>query len=290
MAVVDGGELIGRVLAEQKVTHLFSVNGGHIFPILANLNNHGIKLIHMRHEQAAAYAADGYARTVARPGVLAVTAGCGLTNAVTGLCLAGSTNSAVVCLSGQHPTSEDGLGSFQEAYGSEICRSFAKYTRRVIDWERITVDLRQAFREAGTAPQGVALVEFPTNVLYHQADDRNQIPGARVYQQDELRCQADPTTIDKVVELLARAERPLLVGGDGIFWSGSAQELGALARLTGTPIYTRRAAQGALPEDDPLAVRGAWKKPFTGRADLIIAVGFRFWSGEKFGQPPTWSD
>lgn len=113
MALVDGGELIGRVLAEQKVTHLFSVNGGHIFPILANLNNHGIKLIHMRHEQAAAYAADGYARSAGRPGVLAVTAGCGLTNAVTGLCLAASTNSAVVCLSGQHPTSEDGLGSFQ---------------------------------------------------------------------------------------------------------------------------------------------------------------------------------
>ena len=96
MAVVDGGTLIGRVLAEQKVKYLFSINGGHLFPILANLRNNDIKLIHMRHEQATAYAADAWARSTATPGVCAVTAGCGLTNAVTGLCVAGLTGSAVV--------------------------------------------------------------------------------------------------------------------------------------------------------------------------------------------------
>src|SRR5262249_28594837 len=135
MATVDGGTLVGRVLQEQKVQYLFAINGGHTFPILANLTNHGIKLIHMRHEQATAYAADAWARTTGRPGVCCVTAGCGLTNAITGLCMAGLTNSAVVCLSGQHPTLEDGIGSFQEAYGSDICRTFAKYTRPVLDWQ-----------------------------------------------------------------------------------------------------------------------------------------------------------
>src|SRR6185503_13344728 len=123
-----------------------------------------IKLIPMRHEQAAAYAADGWARSTGTPGVCCVTAGCGLTNAVTGLCVAGLTNSAVVCLSGQHPTLEDGLGSFQEAYGAEICRTFAKFTHRVLDWPRIAFDLRMAFREALSPPQGVAVVELPTNV------------------------------------------------------------------------------------------------------------------------------
>jgi acetolactate synthase-1/2/3 large subunit len=289
MAVVDGGTLIGRALQEQRVQYLFAINGGHTFPILANLTNHGVKLIHMRHEQATAYAADAWARTTGRPGVCCVTAGCGLTNAVTGLCVAGLTNSAVVCLSGQHPTLEDGIGSFQEAYGSDICRTFAKYTKRVIDWPRISVDLRQAFREAMTAPQGVALVEFPANLLYHQAEEKTQFPGAKVYDPDEVRSQADPRSIDKVVELLARAERPLLVGGDGIFWSHAGEELCDLAERTHTPVYTRRAGQGAVSEDHPLAVRGAWKKPFIGRADLIIAVGFRYWSGEKFGQPPTWN-
>jgi acetolactate synthase-1/2/3 large subunit len=290
MATVDGGELVGRVLQEQGVKYLFAINGGHTFPILATLQSHGIKLIHMRHEQATAYAADGWARSTGRPGVCCVTAGCGLTNAVTGLCLAGLTNSAVICLAGQHPTIEDGLGSFQEAYGAEVCRTFAKFTHRVIDWPRIGFDLRMAFREALSPPQGVAVVELPTNVLYQQGDDQAQFRGAKVYDPDELRCQGDPRAVERAVELLARAERPLLVGGDGIFWSGAAAELRELAELTKTPVYTRRAGQGALSEEHELAVRGAWKKPFTSRADVVIAVGFRFWSGEKFGQPPTWTD
>jgi acetolactate synthase-1/2/3 large subunit len=289
MATVDGGALVGRVLREQQVQYLFAINGGHTFPILANLKDNGVRLIHMRHEQATAYAADGWARTTGKPGVCCVTAGCGLTNAITGLCMAALTNSAVVCLAGQHPTLEDGIGSFQEAYGSEICRSFAKYTRRVLDWQRISVDLRQAFREAHSPPQGVALVEIPANVLYHQADDKTQFPGAKVYDPDELRSQGDPRAIARVVDLWQRAERPLLVGGDGLFWSQAGPELAALAEQTQTPVYTRRAGQGALPEDHPLAVRGAYKKPFTGRADLVIAAGFRYWSGEKFGQPPTWN-
>ena len=145
MATMDGGALVGRILNEQRVKYLFAINGGHTFPILANLRNNGVKLIHMRHEQACAYAADAYARTTATPGVCSVTAGCGLTNAVTGLCVAGLTGSAVVCIAGQHPTTEDHLGSFQEAYGAEVCRTFSKFVKRTIDWSTIEVDLRQAF-------------------------------------------------------------------------------------------------------------------------------------------------
>jgi acetolactate synthase I/II/III large subunit len=289
MVVVDGGTLVGRVLKEQGVQYLFAINGGHTFPILANLRDNGIKLIHMRHEQATAYAADAWARTTGKVGVCCVTAGCGLTNAITGLCVAGLTNSAVVCLAGQHPTLEDGIGSFQEAYGSDICRSFSKYTKRVLDWPRIGVDLRQAFREALSPPQGVALVEFPANILYHQDEEKKQFPGAKLYDPDELRSQADPRAVDRAVDLLVKAERPLLVGGDGIFWSNAGQELCELATLTRTPVYCRRAGQGALSEEHPLAIRGAWKKPFTGKADVVLAVGFRYWSGEKFGQPPTWN-
>ncbi|MGR9090073.1 MAG: thiamine pyrophosphate-binding protein [Gammaproteobacteria bacterium] len=290
MSDVDGGALIGRILKEQNVKYVFAVNGGHLFPILANLRDNGIKLIHMRHEQTTAYAADAYARVTRTPGVCAVTAGCGLTNAVTGLCGAGLTNSAVVCLAGQHPTTEDFIGSFQEAYGTELVGSFAKFAKRVIDWSTIEVDLRQAFRAATSAPQGVALYEIPSNILYHTDAPEKQRPGAKVYGPDELRAQGDPRQIERTVELLLGAERPLIVGGDGIFWSDAAAELTELAELTHTPVYCRRAGQGAMDEANPLAIRGAWKKPFTGQADVVLALGFRFWSGEKFGQPPTWSD
>ena len=158
---IDGGALVARVLQSQGAKYLFAVNGGHTWPLLAALRNQGIKLIHMRHEQSCAYAADGWARTTGTPGICSVTAGCGLTNAVTGLCAAGLAGSAVVCIAGQHPTTEDRLGSFQEAYGSEVCRSFSKFTKRVLDWSTIEVDLRQAFRDATSPPQGVALVENP---------------------------------------------------------------------------------------------------------------------------------
>ena len=290
MADVDGGVLIGRILKEQNVKYMFAVNGGHTFPILANLRDNDVQLIHMRHEQATAYAADAYARVSRQPGVCSVTAGCGLTNAVTGLCGAGLTNSSVVCLSGQHPTTEDIIGSFQEAYGSEVVGSFAKFTKRVLDWSTIEVDLRQAFREAMNPPQGVALYEIPTNILYQADDESRQRPGAKVFPHDALRSQGDPQSIERAVELLLAAERPLIAGGDGIFWSDAAAELTELAELTHTPVYCRRAGQGAMDEANPLAIRGAWKKPFTGTADFVLAVGFRFWSGEKFGQAPTWSD
>lgn len=290
MASMDGGALIGRILKEQSVKYMFAVNGGHTFPILANLMNNGVKLIHMRHEQATAYAADGYARVTGQPGLCCVTAGCGLTNAVTGLCVAGLTNSAVVCLSGQHPTTEDYIGSFQEAYGSDVVRTFSKFAKRVLDWSTIEVDLRQAFREAMNPPQGVSLLEIPTNILYHVDDEKKQRKGAKVYGPDELRSQGDPRRIERAVELLYKAQKPLIAGGDGIFWSNAAAELKELAELTSTPVYCRRAGQGAVDEGHQLAIRGAWKKPFTGDADVVLAIGFKYWSGEKFGEPPTWSD
>jgi len=290
MPSMDGGALVGRILKELGVKYLFAINGGHTFPILANLRNNGVRLIHMRHEQACAYAADAYARSSGEVGVCSVTAGCGLTNAVTGLCVAGLTNSAVVCIAGQHPTTEDAMGSFQEAYGADICRSFSKYVKRVLDWSTIEVDVRQAFREARTHPQGPSIVEIPTNLLYHGEDPSGQRKGAKVYSPEEVRSQGDPRQIERALDLLLAAERPLIAAGDGIFWSAAAAELVELAELTHTPTYARRAGQGAIPEDHPLAIRGAWKKPFSGRADVVLAVGFKFWSGEHFGEPPTWSD
>src|SRR5262249_10156757 len=223
------------------------------------------------------------------PGICNVTAGCGLTNAVTGLCAAGLAGSAVVCIAGQHPTTEDTLGSFQEAYGSDICRSFSKSTKRVLDWSTIEADLCQAVREATSTPQGVALLEIPTNLLYQRGLAADQRRGAKVYAAGELRSGGDPDSIACAIDILRGAERPLIAAGDGVFWSGASAELHAFAEMTGIPVYSRRTGQGALAEHHPLAVRGPWKKSFTGRADAVLAIGFRFWSGEKFGEPPTWS-
>src|SRR5579871_1823696 len=248
-ATLDGGRLVGGVLQSQGVKYLFAVNGGHTWPILATLRHHGIKLVHMRHEQSCAYAADGWARTTTTPGVCSVTAGCGLTNAVTGLCAASLAGSAVVCIAGQHPTTEDGLGSFQEAYGSDVCRSFTKFAKRVLDFSTIEIDLRQAFRDATSPPHGVALVEIPTNILYQAGLESDQRRGAKVYATGELRAGADPQSIERAIKILLAAKRPLIAAGDGIFWSGAAAELREFVELTNIPVYTRRAGQGAVAED-----------------------------------------
>ena len=206
------------------------------------------------------------------------------------MCVAGLTNSAVVCISGQHPNTEDHLGSFQEAYGSEVVDSFSKFTKRVTDWSTIQFDLRSAFREAISPPQGVALFEIPQNILYHHDEDNRQRKGAREFTIDDVRSAGDPAKIDRALEMLVAAERPLIAGGDGVFWSQAGAEMREFVELTNIPIYARRAGQGVVSEEHPLAIRGAFKKPFTGNADVVLAIGFRFWSGEHFGQPPTWTD
>jgi acetolactate synthase I/II/III large subunit len=150
--------------------------------------------------------------------------------------------------------------------------------------------LRQAFREATSPPQGVALIEIPTNILYLSGPETSQRRGAKVYAPGELRSEADPDSIKQAIEILFTAKRPLIAAGDGIFWSGAAAELREFVELTKMPAYARRTGQGAVAENDPLAIRGPWKKPFTGRADVILAIGFRFWSGEKFGEAPTWNE
>jgi acetolactate synthase-1/2/3 large subunit len=170
-----------------------------------------------------------------------------------------------------------------------VCRSFSKFTKRVLDWSTIDADLRQAFREATSPPQGVALVEIPTNILYRDGLESHQRRGAKVYGPGELRSGTDPHSIQQAIEIPLAAKRPLIAAGDGVFWSGAAAELREFVELTNLPVYARRSGQGAVAEDHPLAIRGPWKKPFTGRADAVLAIGFRFWSGEKFGEAPTWS-
>src|SRR4029079_18021533 len=125
--------------------------------------------------------------------------------------------------------------------------------------------------------------------LYESRAASEQRRGAKIYAPDELRSAADPAKVERILEMLQSAERPLIAAGDGIFWSDAAAELREFVELTSIPAYARRTGQGAVPEDHPLAVRGVWKKPFTGRADCVVAIGFRFWSGEKCGEPPTWS-
>ena len=289
---VDGGALVGRILGEQGVRYCFTVNGGHIWPILSHLREHGVQMIHMRHEQSCAYAADAYARTSGTPGrARASRRAAGSPTPSPGLCVAGLAGSPVVCLAGQHPTTEDYLGSFQEAYGSEICRTFSKFTKRVLDWSTIEVDLRHGVpRGDGPAARARAARDPDQHPL--PAGRRRAAAPRRAQSIRPTRCAAPGDPGGDRARARGRSRAPSGRSSSPATASSGPTPRPSCARSPSAcrfPVYTRRAGQGAVPEDDPLAVRGAWKKPFTGRADVVLAVGFRFWSGEHFGEPPTWN-
>ena len=175
----------------------------------------------MRHEQATAYAADAYARVTGEPGVCCVTAGCGLTNAVTGLCGAALTNSSVVCLSGQHPTTEDYIGSFQEAYGSDVVSSFASSANVSWTGRRLRLTCARPSARQRIRPKAFPCWKSRPTSLYQTDDETKQRRGAKIYDTDAIRSQGDPRSIEKTAELLFSAQRPLIAGGDGIFWSNA---------------------------------------------------------------------
>ena len=222
-------------------------------------------MIHMRHEQSCAYAADAYARTTGRPGVLSVTAGCGLTNAVTGLCVAGLTGSPVVCIAGQHP---DHRGPARLVPGGVRRRDLPHLLQvhearaRLVD-DR--VDLRLAFREAMGPPPGPTLVEIPTNILYQQDDvarqrpGRARLPARRAPQRGRSRRRSSARS-----RRSPRAERPLIVAGDGVFWSDAAAELRAFAAPHADPrLHAPRRPGRACPRTtrSPSAAPGRSRSP-----------------------------
>ena len=137
---------------------------------------------------------------------------------------------------------------------------FLEVYKRVLDWSTIEVDLRRAFRDVTSPPQGVALVEFPTNILYRDGLVSDQRLGAKLYAPGELRSGADPQSIERAIEILLAAKRPLIAAGDGVFWSGAAAELREFVELTKVPVYARRTGQGAVRGGPPACDPGSMEK------------------------------
>jgi acetolactate synthase-1/2/3 large subunit len=289
MAIVHGAEVVAKILKDEGVKYFFAVHGGHSWSLLHAVYKQGIQVIHMRHEQTCAYAADGWARVTGQPGVFSATAGPGMTNSVSGIVQAYNARSPVIALPSQHPTIEDHKGSLQEAYGAELCRTVTKMAQRITDWTTIAYYVQRAFREALAPPPGPALVEFPVDILFQRNEETLQRRLPPQLSRTEARAQGDPVLIEKAVRMLLGAEKPLILASDGIFWSGAASELKEFVELTNIPVYTRRMGLGAVPEEHPLAVRAAYKKQLAVQCDVILAIGFRFWWGEGFGQPPSWN-
>ncbi|MGH2724115.1 MAG: thiamine pyrophosphate-binding protein [Actinomycetota bacterium] len=264
-----GGHLLAKALRGEGVEHLFTLSGGHIAPIYDGCVDEGIRIVDFRHEQAAAHAADGWARVTGRPGVAAVTAGPGVTDAVTGIANGFYADSPFLVIGGKSPLAELEMGSLQEMDHIALVRSITKWARTCWETRRIADYVTEAFRHATAGRKGPAFLDIPLEVQFNSWPPGLEVPERY---RTEARPQGDPDQVRRAAALLREAEHPVVFAGSGVRWSEAHEALAALADALKAPAFLNSLGRGSLPPDHPYFFAAA-RKHALGKADLILALG-----------------
>jgi acetolactate synthase-1/2/3 large subunit len=283
---LSGGRLVARMLKQEGVTTAFTLSGLHIAPIYAGCVEEGIRLVDTRHEQAAAHAADAWARLTRGVGVAIVTAGPGVTDAVTGVANAFSAAVPLLLLGGAAPTFNQGRGALQEMPQVQLFAGITKWSDRVPSPELIPTYLAKAFRVARAGRPGPVFLELPWDILSNGAEE--SLADAQTRYRTEARSPGDPAMVAAAQALLAGAERPVLLAGSSIWWDGAWEALRALADSTGLPVYLNGMGRGCLPSDHPSFLQLS-RKEALGRADVVLVVGTPLDFRVGYGSPPTFA-
>ncbi len=285
---LTGAQILCRALLDEGVDLLFGYPGGAIMPFYPALPDYpGLRHVLVRHEQAAAHAADGYARASGRPGVCVATSGPGATNLVTGIATAHMDNTPLVAITGQVPRAMIGRDAFQETDIIGITQPITKHSRLVEDAEELADAVHEVFAVAREGRPGPVLLDVPKDVQNQKVEwTTGQEDGRTVEQSDgrfDSRVPFSPEmALVEAARLIARAERPLIMAGHGIILSDAYAELRELAERTGIPVITTLLGISAFPESHPLhlGMPGMHGEVHVNRAiqqaDLIIGVGLRF--------------
>jgi acetolactate synthase-1/2/3 large subunit len=275
---LHGGRLAARALRARGVTHLFTLSGGHLFSLYDGCREEGIEIVDVRHEQAAAFAAEGWAKATRTPGVCALTAGPGVTNGVSAMASAAGNGTPIVVLGGRAAEGRWGSGSLQEIDHIPFVSPIVKSATTVKDPAAIGAATVDAYDRAAAAPTGPTFLDYPLDVVFSEADAEIPPPAERDASAAE--------GIERAAELLAGAERPAIMAGTGLYWAGAEAELRGLAERHDIPVYLNGMGRGCLPADHPNAfsrTRGAG----LGGADVAIVVGvpldFRLGFGAAVG-------
>lgn len=280
---LTGAEIVVRALVDQGVEVVFGYPGGAVLPIYdALFQQNQIRHILVRHEQAATHAAEGYARSTGKVGVVLVTSGPGATNAVTGLTDALLDSIPLVCITGQVPTHLIGSDAFQEADTTGITRSCTKYNSLVKEVKDLAPTLHDAFHIARTGRPGPVVVDIPKNLMNLPAKYEGKREFARPSYKPRM--QGDAAAVQKAVELIANAKRPVFYVGGGVINSGekACESLTAFIRETGIPCTATLMGLGAFPENDPLylhmlGMHGSLEANMAmSECDVMINIGARF--------------
>ncbi len=280
---LTGAEIVVRALRDQGVEHIFGYPGGAVLPIYdALFQQDAVEHVLVRHEQGAAHAAEGYARSTGKPGVLLVTSGPGATNAVTGLTDALMDSIPVVCFTGQVPTHLIGSDAFQEADTTGITRPCTKHNYLVRDVNDLARIIHEAFYVAKSGRPGPVVIDVPKDVQFKKG--RYVGPANVEHRTYRPQTKGDPRAIQRAVEMMAAAKRPVFYTGGGVINAGprAAKLLRELAQATGFPVTSTLMGLGAFPASDPqwlgmVGMHGTYEANLAmNRCDLMINIGARF--------------
>src|SRR5260221_8632231 len=285
MGTSNGAQLLVRMLKAEGVRHIFTLSGLHIAPIYAACVEEGIQLVDTRHEQAAAHAADATARLTRGIGVCCVTAGPGVTDALTGVANAFAANSPMLLLGGAAPSFNAGKGSLQEIEQVDLFTRITKWSDRIPAPDRVPTYMAKAFRTMLTGRPGPVFLEVPWDVLSNGVDDA-ECPLPTGYR-TRARQPGDPQMVDAATRLLEKAERPAIIGGSSIWWDDAATQIAAFAERLSAPVYLNGAGRGCLPAEHPHFFTQT-RKDALSEADVVLIAGtpldFRLGYGAGIGE------
>jgi acetolactate synthase-1/2/3 large subunit len=259
-----GGRIVAKALKSRGVTHLFTLSGGHLFSIYDGCKAEGIEIVDVRHEQTAAFAAEGFAKATRGVGVAALTAGPGVTNGISAIASAQANCSPVCVLGGRAPELRWGSGSLQEIDHLPFVSPLVKSAETVKEPGQIAARTAAALDLALTMPNGPTFVDYPLDVVFTEAEPEMPALPER---------EATPAEgVEEAAALLAGAERPAIMAGSGLYWGRGEEELRALAEVLGIPVFLNGLGRGCLPADHELhfsRARGAG----LGGADVAVVIG-----------------
>jgi acetolactate synthase-1/2/3 large subunit len=272
-----GGELALAALRAYGVTEMFTLSGGHVFPLYDAAHKTGFPIYDVRHEQSAVFAAEAVAKLQRRPGLAVLTAGPGVTNGISGLTSAFFNASPVLVLGGRAPAFRWGSGSLQEIDHVPLVTPVTKYAATVTATDEIPGEVAKALTAALTAHRGPAFLDLPLEILFSSEEaSATAAPAIPVVQ-------PDPEHVTVAATLLAAAERPVIIAGSDVWGGDAIAELRAAAEALQIPVFTNGMGRGALPPGHPLAFAKA-RRPALNEADVVAVIGtpldFRLGFGE----------
>ena len=278
----NAGELIALALERAGTSHLFTLNGAHIWPILMGAEEHGIRIIDFRHEQAAAFAAEAWSKVTRECGVAAVTAGPGVTNSISALAQAQGNDSPMFLIGGRAPVARWGMGSLQEMDHIQVVRSLTKKSLTLGSADDAYGTAAECLRTALSRRTGPVFMDVPIDVFFGAAD----LPEATEHLTPDPGPPPDPELLERAADLIRKSQRPVIIAGNGVWWGHAEHALRELVEVANVPLVVNGMARGMLPPRHPLFINRA-RRVALSQSDVVIAIGVPFDFRLNFGQPPV---